>query len=75
MPARALVLFAPLLFENDDLLVLAVRNDSGLSRILTGSQQRFELNRAAGIGFDSGNANRLSLLYEKLFAVGSDNCV
>ena len=54
MSTRALVLFAALLFEYDDLLVLAVGNDSGLGPALPGSQQGFELNRTARVGLEEG---------------------
>jgi hypothetical protein len=77
MTARALVLFAALFLEDNDLLIFAVRHDGGgnLAIARPGAEQRLELDRAAGIGRNGGHANSLAFRDQELFSTGFDNCV
>src|SRR5688500_13901893 len=51
MAAGTLVLFASLLLEHHDLLILAVFDYGGRDLLVSGSEQRLELNRATRFGF------------------------
>src|SRR5687767_69179 len=51
MAAGTLVLFASLLLKQHDLLILTVFNYGDLDLLVSGSEQRLELNRATRFGF------------------------
>lgn len=78
MALLALVLLASLLFEDDDLIALAVANDRGLYGAGTDArarEQRLDLHRLSCVGTDRRHAERLTALNGKLLATRSDNCV
>jgi len=89
MSLRALILFATLFLEHDDLLAPSVINDGcgdaravnerrTDSRFLVAARRdnkRFEFDLVASVFVYRGHAQRRAFLNAKLFAAGSDNCV
>jgi hypothetical protein len=75
MTASALVLFAPLLLEHDDLLILAVADDGGLSSlspVVNNVSSSIELPASAS---SEGTRIVWPSFDQELFAAGSDNCM
>lgn len=83
----ALVLFAALLFEDDDLVAATVLDDRGgdaraldrgrarLEAVVGGDDERFEFDRLAGLLVEQGDAHGLALRDAELFAARPDDCV
>src|SRR4051812_26770717 len=86
MTTGSLVLFAALLFEDDDLRVSPVVYDRGSDasavnhrrsdlRFVAAEEQHVQLNAGADLFVHEGHANLLALFHAELFTAASDNCV
>lgn len=78
MPLLAFVLLAAFLFEDDDLIALAVAYDGCFERTGAGfavGKKRIDIDLGTGIGADGRHAKRLAALDRKLLTARFDNCV